>query len=117
MSFSTFQNLTVNTLPDLLISAGGYNELNFYVYNSAGYGINVSTASCSWQLWTYSSPHDLILSKSGSQTISGSIVNRFTVELFSSDTEDLKGKYLQKSVVESIPGYVYMNDQGVVTVI
>jgi hypothetical protein len=117
MTTNTFSNLTVMTLPDLRLTSGRYEELNFYAYTSNGSPIDIRSASCSWSLTTYSTPHVCVLEKSGSVTVTGSVTNCFTIPIYSSDTIVLSGKFYQQPKTTPIQGFDYGDDIGVVTIV
>lgn len=111
MTISTFET-PVNTLSEMQFIAGSYKELYFYVYTSASVPINLINQTARWILCPFSNQEYETLSKDG-VCYNGYI--KFS--LLSTDTENLSGKYIQRAVLNDIPGYDYPLGRGIVNII
>lgn len=111
MSFSV---LTINDLPEFLMTAGEDQELIFNVYDSGCSVINLNSATITWKLAYYGQTTSVV-TKGGN--ISGSPVNQFTVDLIPSDTVNLSGKHVQQYTVVDFSGKTYKPSQGIIYII
>lgn len=113
----TFANLSITSLCEISFIAGSYRELSFDVYNASGSPVNVSTLTFEWLLSPFGQPNSVSLSKTGVSRVGDGYSNRFTVYLYSTDTINLSGKYIQQPVIISNPGYEFRMGQGYVNII
>lgn len=107
----TFSDIAINSLPILNIRGGSYRELNFFMYDKNNNILIPSTGAVfSWTLSLYDQQDYVILTKYGVTN-----VDHFTIYLLSTDTENLSGKYIQKSILQSgLEKYVYSLGRGIV---
>jgi hypothetical protein len=113
----TFSNFSITSFSDLSFIGGTFKELCFDVYDSGGNLKDVSTFTLTWLLSPFGQPAVISLSKSGVLDTSVTTNSRFKVTLFSGDTENLIGKYVQQPVLVGADGYEYRLAQGYITII
>jgi hypothetical protein len=117
MTNTTYSRFTINDLDEFSFIAGAYQEIFFDVYTSAGSPVDITSASCLMVVSKYGDQSNSILQISGSPVVSGSVLNQFVVELESSDTKELSGKYIYQPVIQVLSGDEYRPSQGIVTII
>jgi len=105
---------TANDLDPISFIAGTYQELTFYIYDSASGSAtkDLSAATCTWEMARYGSD-DTVLTKTA--VVSGSPINMMVVTLASSDTEALSGKFIHQNVITE--GAIERRpSQGIITI-
>jgi hypothetical protein len=111
---NTFPNTPINTLSPYSFIGGSYQDIRFYLYTSACVAIDVTATSASgtWELFHYNQPGYIVLSKTSTNN------SRYClVQLFSEDTVDLSGKYMQQFKIVGDSGKEYVIGQGIITII
>lgn len=109
---STFPFLSVDDLTEYAFIGGTSQDLWFDVYTSASVAVNLSGATCSWELYHYGQPTPA-LTKVG--TVLSSPSNRFLVHLDASDTSGSAGKFKQRSITLDSSGSTFKS-QGIITI-
>ena len=111
-TIKTFPNTIIYDLDPIIFIGSSYKEISFYINCTSCGALDISNATARWDLVPYDNKSYVALSKVG--TISGTY---FTVYLTNTDTKYLKGKYIQRPVLISLPGYEYRLGQGIVDII
>lgn len=112
MSYQTFAIL--NSLSEFSFIAGNSYTLEFEVYEENGITpLDLGGATIDWVLSPYGQTDYTVLSIAG--IITGT--STFEIELTSSDTELLSGKYIQQPVITSFSGAEYRPAQGVILIL
>lgn len=113
----TFPTLCITSLSELTLIAGTYRELSYDVYDSAGSPVDISGWTYDWCLAPYGQPNIVSIVKSGVSRSGDGYSNRFTIYLYSTDTETLYGKYIYQPVLIANPGYEFRLGQGYMNII
>ena len=107
----TFPNNVYN-LDEITFIAGSYKELYFYPYSSASVSLDARRTQASWLLTAYDEPDYVVLNKQA-ECYNG----YFVVKLLSTDTINLRGRYIQKPLILGSLGYDYRLEQGIINII
>jgi hypothetical protein len=104
----------VENLEEDSFIAGTHRNYTFTINDENGSPVNL--ASCqqlTWMLSRYGSP-TVVLTKTA--TYGGTSGNEMYVEIQSSDTVNLKGKYVHQPVIIDASGDEYRPSQGIITI-
>lgn len=108
------QYATLNSLVEFSFIAGTEFKLEFFVYESDGITpVDLGGATIKWVLCPYGQPDYAILEINGAITDT----NKFEVEILSTLSQTLSGKYLQQPVLIDFDGVEYRPAQGVITIL
>lgn len=113
----TFSSITTTSLTEISFIGGSYKELTFAVKDSAGSPIDISSFTYSWILSPYGEPETSSLVKAGVFRTDVTDKNEFTVYLYSDETVNLSGKYIQQPILVGSPGYEFRMAQGYITIL
>ena len=105
---------TLNNLQEISFIAGSSKLLTFECYMQDGINpLNISNGYAKWVLCPYGEYDVSILEKEGILITA----NSFTVQLNSTDSLSLSGKYIQQITVMDSAGNIFKPGQGVVIVL
>ena len=108
----TFPNTIINEFPDLNFIGGSYKELSFFI-KSNNILLDLTGYTGVWSLSPYSQLDYPLLSLT--TTCSNGLL---FIEILSTYTENLSGKFIQEAKVLLIPGYLeYKLGRGIVNII
>lgn len=113
----SFSSLSTTCLTEISFIGGSYKELGFKVFDASGSPINISSFTYRWILSPYGQPETSSLVKDGIFDATDPDNNKFKVYLYSYDTVNLSGKYIQQPIVVGSPGYEFRMDQGYINII
>jgi len=117
MTIPTFTSFQVTSLREVTFIGGTYTELHFDVYDESENPLDISAFTYTWLLCPYGQPSIISLTKTGYYRGDIPTHNRFSVYLYSGDTENLSGKYIQQPVLIGNPGYEFRLGQGYINII
>jgi hypothetical protein len=117
MTLDTFNAFSNMALSEISFIGGTYKEISYDIFDENGNAVDISSFTCTWALSPYGNPNGLALLKTGIYKTDWSLHNRFTVYLYSTDTVNLSGKYIQQPVLMGNPGYEFRLGQGVINII
>lgn len=103
----------INCLAEFIMIGGDERTLNFTVYDENGTPVNLNSAVCIWKLAEYGNEDYAIVTKTG--TVTGS--NTWKVDLESTDTILLSGKYIQQPIVTEANGITHPTYQGYIIIL
>lgn len=114
---STFTSLSIFNIPEISIIGGTYKKLNFYVYDAAKNPIDISSFTFDWKMCPYGRPEIVSLSKTGVYDTTFLDKNRFYVEIFSTETISMSGKYVHQPIIKALTGFEFRMAQGYIIVL
>jgi hypothetical protein len=112
---TTFPSVTLNNLDDVTFIGGTYKKFHFKIYDEVieeGNLITYSMLTALWNLYPFYKDTPSVLTKTGIFNTTG-----YDVLLYSEDTEDLYGKYLQTFSMTGIDGYEQIVGRGIVYIL
>jgi hypothetical protein len=111
MSFISYAQ--INSLEEFPLIAGTNFTLKFIVYEDDGVTLlDMGGATIYWVLCPYGQPDYAVAQLSGTITSIG----HFEVEITSSTTRNLSGKYIHQPVIISFLGDEYRPGQGIILI-
>ena len=105
--------IEVNQMPEFAMIGGTYETLEFYFYEVDGTPIDLESSTVKWRLCRLGQPEITLLELNAE--LFGT--NGAVVEIQSSDTENLYGKFIHQPVLIDYAGNEYVYQQGIITII
>lgn len=105
--------IEVNQLQEFSIIGGTSETLQFFFYNSDGTPLDLESSTAKWRLCRLGQPNVTILDLDAEIFDNNGVV----VQLQSSDTQNLSGKFIQQPVLIDFAGNEYVFQQGIITII
>lgn len=105
--------IEVNQLSEFAMIAGTYQSLEFYFYYSDGTALDLSSSSAKWRLCRIGQQSNPVVDIPAEITSGNGVV----VNLLSTYTQNLSGKYIQQPVLIDYQGNEYVYQQGIITII
>ena len=106
---SSFATTESNTLAEIKMIAGDWQEFVYNFYTSGGAEIDLTSASCTVNIFRYGDPSSVVVTLEGT---AGSTINQFYATLPSASSINLNGVYQQQPRVEFLSGEIYNPHQG-----
>ena len=104
----------VNVLPEDSFIAGTHRTYTFDITDESGSAVDLSSCqSLTWQMARFGTSASVV---SASATYAGSPVNRMSVEILSSATQNLSGKYVHQPIIKDASGNEFRPSQGIITI-
>lgn len=113
---NTFSSLSTTCLTETSFIGGSYKELSFKVYDASASPIDITSFTYRWILSPYGQPETSSIVKDGIFDPTDPDNNKFKVYLYSYDTVNLSGKYIQQPIIVGSPGYEFRMGQGYVNI-
>ena len=104
-------------MPEITFIGGTYKELPFDVVDASNNPVDISSFTYTWILSPFGQPEISSLVKDGVFDTTVVNKNRFIVYLYSNETINLAGKYVQQPIIIGNPGYEFRRGQGYVNII
>jgi hypothetical protein len=104
----------VNDLPEDSFIAGTHKIYTFDILDETGNAVNL--ASCQSLNWELARLGSVVAVISASATYSGTPNNQMSVEVLTSKTLNLSGKYVHQPVIVDASGNEFRPSQGIITI-
>lgn len=111
---SSFDTICSNTLEEIEMIAGDYQEFVYNVYTGDGSEVNLLDTILTVFIFRYGDPSSVILEIGGEY--SGSPIYQFKAIIPSASSIDLSGVYQQQPRIEFPSGKIYSPAQGKIVV-